>query len=285
MIQAASPPEIFDRARIRRARARAAGEFHNFDFLHRRAMSDIVDRLESVTRGFEHACFYGAGNLIDMLTPDCGVGWITNADFAAERINGARPAAAFDEERISFAPESFDLVVSLLTLHNANDLIGAVSQWRRSLKPDGLFIAAIFGEETLTELRAALYSAETEMTGGVSPRIPPFAGVRDLGAVLQRAGFAMPVADIDSVIVRYGEPLKLLRDLRGMGETGGLASSPKKITRGLLANALQKFSAAGGGSHFDIVYLTGWAPHPDQQKPLKPGSAKHSMAAAVNKRA
>ena len=275
-------PVIFDRARIRQARERSGVRFHAHDFLHRRAMADIVDRLESVTRSFEKAAFYGAGGLVDMLTPDAGVSWIAHGDLAGARLEGRRPAVVADEERGAFAPQSLDLIVSLLTLHDANDIIGALAQWRAALKPDGLFLAALFGEETLHELKAAFYAAESELAGGVSPRIPPFSGIRDLGAALQRAGFALPVVDVDKVAVRYGEPLRLLKDLRGMGETASLRAGARPLGRRLLARALSHF-AAEGVAHFDIVYLTGWAPHASQQKPLKPGTAARSLADAVKK--
>lgn len=281
MASDAAPPPIFDRDRIRKAREKTAPRFRAHDYLHRRAMADIVDRLETVTRDFPTAMFYGAGDLTDMLTPACGVGWIAHGDLAFARTSGQRPALVLDEERSPLAPESIDLIVSLLTLHDANDLIGALSQWRRALKPDGLFLAALFGEGTLAELKSALFAAESELAGGVAPRIPPFAGVKDLGAALQRAGFALPVADVDNVSVRYGEPLRLLRDLQGMGETNSLTARSRPVTRRLLTHTLQNLAAAGGSVRFDIVYLTGWAPHPGQQKPLKPGSAKGSLAAAV----
>jgi len=246
-------------------------------------MADIVDRLESVTRDFESALFYGAGRLAEMVTPACGVGSILNADCALERLSGCTPAVAFDEERLPLASERFDLIVSLLTLHRANDLVGALSQHRAALKPDGLFIAALFGEETLGEWKRALIAAESELTGGAGARIPPFATLGDLGAALQRAGFAMPVVDVDRAIVRYADPLRLLSDLRGMGEAGGLRSRAGPIRRDVLARAAAAFGASGGTARFDIVYLTGWAPHTDQPKPLRPGSAKHSLAEAVNR--
>lgn len=275
------PPQIFSRTRIRRARARSAGRFAEFDFLHRRAMADIVDRLETVTRDFDCALFSGAGALSEMLTPGCGVKSLVSADIAPARLAGGAPAIAFDEERAPLAPRKFDLIVSLLTLHAANDLVGALAQARAALKPDGLFLAALFGEETLRTLRRALYVAESEIAGGVSARIAPFAGVRDLGAALQRAGFALPVVDVDNVEVRYETPARLLRDLRGMGEAGILAERARPLTRRLLADALAEFAAAGGTERFDIVYLTGWAPDPSQQKPLLPGSAAHSLEKAV----
>lgn len=283
MAQPAAIPAIFDRSRIRRARARAAARFGDHDFLHRRAMADIVDRLETVTRSFETALFYGAGPLAAMLTPACGVGRIIAADSAPERLCGESPCAAFDEERLPLAPERFDLIVSLLTLHTANDLIGALSQYRAALKPDGLFLAALFGEETLGAWKRALIAAESELTGGAAARLAPFAGVKDLGAALQRAGFSLPVADIDRVVVRYADATRLLRDLRGMGETGGMSVRSAPLRRDILARALGLFSAEGGAARFDIVYLTGWAPHPDQPKPLRPGSGKLPLADAIRR--
>ncbi len=289
-----NPLQIFDRARIYRARARSAAGFKVFDFLHVRAMDDIIDRLAAVTRTFDRALAYGASGLAAALMERCKVGAVVLADLAEGRIGAGPPAAAadaalsiceprvvFDEERSPLAPESFDLIVSALTLHAANDVVGALAQWRATLKPDGLFLAALFGEGTLKELRQAFYVAETQLSGGVSPRIAPFAGVRDLGNALQRAGFALPVADVDSVAVRYADPMKLLRDLRGMGEAGALAARGPPLTRRLLAMALENFADLGGVATFDIVYLTGWAPHPAQPKPLKPGSAAASLAAAV----
>lgn len=274
-------PQIFDRERVRRARERSARGFARHDFLHRRAMADIVDRLETVTRSFETAAFHGVGDLASMLTPACGVGRIIHADLARARLGAWGPRLVADEERSPFAPGSLDLIVSLLTLHGANDLVGALAQHRASLKPDGLFIAALFGEDTLRELKGAFYAAEAELAGGASPRFHPLASVRDLGQALQRAGFALPVADVDPVAVRYREPMRLIRDLKGMGETNALKAGGRALTRAIAARALALFAEAGGTARFDIIYLTGWAPAPGQQKPLKPGSAAHSLEAAV----
>jgi SAM-dependent methyltransferase len=243
-------------------------------------MADVVDRLETVKRDFPRALFYGAGELFSLLTPRCGVGEIVHADLTAERVAGT-PGLAYDEEQAPLVEEQFDLIVSLLTLHAVNDLVGALIQARRALKPDGLFLAALFGEETLGSFRGALYRAEAERTGGVSARIAPFASVRDLGAALQRAGFALPVADLDSVDVSYRDAERLLSDLRGIGETSVLASKAPPLRRDVLAAALADFAAHGSIARFDLVFLTGWAPHPTQQKPLKPGSAKSSLAEAV----
>lgn len=283
MTPSATPPEIFSRAAVRRARARAASGFSEHDFLHRRAMADIVDRLETTTRRFETALFYGAGLLTGLLTPACGVGRIVSADLAPERLGPGADALAFDEEASPLAPESFDLIVSLLTLHRANDLVGALAQHLLALKPDGLFIGVLFGEETLSAFKASLFEAEAAVTGGASARIAPFGMLKDLGAALQRAGFALPVADIDRAVVDYREPARLLSDLRGMGESGGLKSAPRGLRRDVLGAALAAFAARGARAQFDMIYLTGWAPHPDQQKPLKPGSAKASLAEAVKR--
>ncbi len=246
-------------------------------------MEDVVDRLETVTRKFPRALLYGAGALREMLTPDCGVGDVIDADLALARLVPGGASLVFDEELSPFAPSSFDLIVSLLSLHAVNDPVGALSQMRASLKPDGLLIAVLFGEETLQELRAALYASEAEFAGGVSPRIAPFASVRDLGAALQRATFALPVADIDKARVRYERPARLLDDLRGMGETSCLVQRGMALRRDVLAAALARLGDAGSIS-FDLVVLTGWAPHEGQQKPLKPGSAKHSLERALKGR-
>jgi NADH dehydrogenase [ubiquinone] 1 alpha subcomplex assembly factor 5 len=279
-----APPELFNRRRYAQRRARSATRFDEYDFLHRRAMADIVDRLETVTRDFPNALFYGAGALTSMLTPACAVGDIVHGDLTAARLPKEDNILVFDEEAAPFAPQTFNLIVSLLTLHHINDLVGALAQMRTQLKPDGLMIAVLFGEETLKSLRSALYSAETAVTGGVSPRIAPFANVRDLGACLQRAGFALPVADVDCVAVTYNNPLRLFSDLRGMGETSVLRQRGKPMSRALLAEAVSALAQAGGETRFDLVYLTGWAPHDSQQKPLKPGAASSSLEAAVNPR-
>ncbi|MEZ5892865.1 MAG: methyltransferase domain-containing protein [Parvularculaceae bacterium] len=276
-----APPVIFDRKRYAARRARAAAGFSAHDFLHRRAMEDVVDRLEVVNRSFDSALFIGTGDLAALLTETCGVGDIVSMDLSAQRLRARGMRIAADEERLPFAPESFNLIVSLLTLHTANDLVGALAQARLALKPDGLFIAAVFAEDTLTRLRRALYEAEAELTGGVSARVAPFAKLQDFGQALARAGFALPVADIDKVTVTYREPPSLLRDLRGMGETNALAERPHALSRSVLVNALSRFAATGGAEQFEIVYLTGWAPHDSQQKPLKPGSAKMNLKDAI----
>ncbi len=245
-------------------------------------MEDIVDRLESVNREFDVGLFYGAGDLSGHLTAKAGVKQIIHGDLHEKRLP-ASAAQAFvaDEESAPLCANSLDLIVSILTLHTTNDLIGALSQYRAALKPDGLFIAAVFGGETLKSLREAFYKAETLIKNGVAPRIAPFASVKDFGAALQRAGFAMPVTDVDSVDVTYQNPMRMLADLRAMGETAVLKRHGPPLTRQVLQMAMKFFAEDARGTRFEIVYLTGWAPAPTQPKPLKPGQGKTSLADAV----
>ena len=244
-------------------------------------LSDIVDRLETVNRRFELAVFDGAGDFRSALTPRCGIDFAIAMDCAPPRLAADGLRVAADAEALPLEAGKLDLFVSMLTLHTVNDLVGALTQARLALKPDGLFLGAVFGEETLASLRQALYAAEAELTGGVSARIAPFAAVRDYGAALQRAGFALPVADIDKVKVKHGEPLKLLADLRGMGEASALKSKAAPLRRDVLMRAMSLFAENGGEESFDIVYLTGWTPHASQQKPLKPGSAITPLRDAI----
>ena len=246
-------------------------------------MTDMVDRLETVMRSFPRALFIGAGPLTGLLTPDCKVGEIAHMDAAPARLPNAGLRLAGDEEALPFAPQSFDLIVSLLTLHGANDFLGALIQARQALKPDGLFLAAVFGEGTLQNWRTAIRDAEIAETGALSQRSAPFAAIQDYGRALSRAGFAMPVTDADAVQVTYKDPRTLIADLRGMGETGALASPPAPLSRTTAASAFARFAEGGGAEQFHIVYLTGWAPHASQPKPLKPGSAKSSMESAIRK--
>jgi SAM-dependent methyltransferase len=197
-------------------------------------------------------------------------------------------AVAADEEALPFRDGSLDLVVSALALQFVNDLPGALIQIRRALKPDGLFLAALIGGDSLSELREAFSQAESEVEGGVSPRVAPFADLRDLGALLQRAGFALPVTDIDRVTVRYSSPLALMHDLRRMGATNVLTERRRKPLRRATLQRLfeiyaERFADPDGRvrSTFEIVWLSGWAPHESQQQPLKPGSAKTRLADAL----
>jgi SAM-dependent methyltransferase len=290
------PPALFDRRQHRRRLDRAASRFADADFLKRRAAEDAVDRLSAVTRLFPKALDLGArlGAFSQALSAaqNDQVGLLIQADLSGVMIAAAagRPGLrlAADEERLPFADGAFDLVTALLSLHWTNDLVGALVQIRRVLRPDGLFIGALLGGRTLMELRGALIEAEAEISGGAGPRVSPFADAFDGAALLQRAGFALPVADIDRLTVRYDTPFKLLADLRAMGETNALVDRPR---RGLSRRVLQRMSEIYFERHaspdgripatFEIVSLTGWAPHESQQQPLKPGSARMRLADAL----
>ena len=270
---------------MRRRKRRAAKGFREAAFLHRRIAGDLADRLEAIPRPFPRALALGGGGLFSAevrARPDLSarIGEIVEADIAR--------GIEIDPERLPFAKESFDLVVSPLLLHTVNDLPGALIQIRRILKPDGLMLASFFGGDTLTELRVALIEAESQITGGAGPRVAPFADLQDVAGLLQRAGFALPAADRDIITVRYGEPMQLLADVRAMGETAALAErNPRALSRRVLARAFElyreRFSDGDGRvrATFEILTATGWAPHESQQKPLRPGGAKARLADAL----
>ena len=284
-----TPPTVFDRPLMRRrlSRALAAGYA---DFLLQRALEDLEERLGLVLRRFSRA--------LDIGTPTAATAdWLRRSGRADDvfRLAPAREAAPLtamgDEEALPFAPQAFDLAVSLLALQGVNDLPGTLVQIRRALRPDGLFIACLFGGATLTELRQCLTEAESEVEGGASPRVAPFAELRDLGGLLQRAGFALPVADLEPVTVRYAEPFALLADLRAMGLANALVHRRRTpLRRATLLRAAeiyaQNFADADGRirATFDMVWLSGWAPHGSQQKPLQPGSAKTRLADVLGSR-
>jgi len=272
------PPQIFDRKAYARARVRAA-RMGEPSFLAEEAARGIAERLAGVNRSFARALDLGYRPESHAILAPCAAHWTKTAphrEFAG--------VAMVDEEALPFAPESFDLAVSVLSLHAVNDLPGTLIQIRRALKPDGLFVAAMLGGETMKELRASLAAAESEIAGGASPRIAPFADVRDLGGLLQRAGFGLPVADVERTTVRYRDLFTLARDLRALGETNALRERARKpLSRRVLAAALARHARDGERlvATFDLVYLTGWAPHESQQKPLRPGSAMARLAEAL----
>jgi SAM-dependent methyltransferase len=276
-----TPPRIFDRSAYRARRARAAVKDGDV-FLAQEAAAQIALRLGAINRNFERALdLQSRANVFPTLQPFAET-W-TRTGTAADM-----PALLADEEALPFADEDFDLVTSVMSLHAVNDLPGVLVQIRRVLKPDGLFVAAMFGGETLKELRLAFAAAEADLAGGVSPRVSPFADVRDLGGLLQRAGFTLPVADVERTTVHYRELPRLFADLRALGETNVLADrSPRflsrRIVRNLVAEYASRFTDDEGRfvASFDIVYLTGWAAHESQQKPLAPGSAKTRLADAL----
>ncbi|MCB1437534.1 MAG: methyltransferase domain-containing protein [Rhodobiaceae bacterium] len=289
------PHIIFDRALLARRRARAAAALNaggfGADFLLREVAADFADRLAMIKRDFPIALDLGThtGAVADTLAAAANIGAVIRADLCPDLVTGApRPALACDEERLPFAPGALNLVTSALSLQWVNDLPGALAQIARGLAPDGLFLAALFGTETLRELRAALTLAETQLHGGASPRVAPFIELRDMGSLLQRAGLALPVADKDLIKVAYPTMFELLRDLRAMGATNVLVERARRpVTRRFFARAAEiyaeRFARADGRieATFEIVTATGWKPHESQQKPLAPGSARARLADAL----
>lgn len=284
------PPRLFDQPLLMARRERAAAGAAAHDFLLRRVAEDFRERLAFISRRFPLAANIGAhhGVLSRTLRGVSGIETMIDVEPCGAllaRCDGPRVRAHADA--LPFADGALDLVVSGLALHLIDDLPGALAQIRRALKPDGLFLGALLGGETLAELRAAWILAETE-TGGVSPRVAPFADTRALGGLLRRAGFALPVADMDSVTVTYPSPLALMRDIKAMGASNMLAARRRApVTRRLLARAAeiygQRFGLADGrvAATFEIVTLSAWAPHESQQQPLKPGSATARLAHAL----
>ena len=269
-------PQLFDRAllRARMERARRAGPV---TFLLDRVVEDMADRLQAVTRSFSDAAeIWSPGELLRKPTAD-RFKTISCVDFQ-------------ETETLPLPPESIDLAVSALALQFVNDLPGALAQIRRALRPDGLLLAAMVGGDTLTELRQSFAAAEAECEGGVSPRVAPFADLRDIGSLLQRAGLALPVTDVDRVVVRYDSAFALMADLRRMGATNILIERRRTPTRRATMLRMaqiyaERFADPDGRirATFDIIWLSGWAPHDSQPKPLRPGSAKASLEAAVKR--
>jgi len=287
-------PMIFDRALIRR-RQRRAEALGPVTFLLDRVADDLAERLQAVLRQFDLAVDLGtpAEAIRAALAGLRSVGTVVATSVIPDRgnairINQLERLVVADEEALPFRDASLDLVVSALALQFVNDLPGALVQIRRALKPDGLFLAALLGGETLTELRQAFAAAESDIEGGVSPRVAPFADLRDLGTLLQRAGFALPVTDADRLTVRYDTVFALMHDLRRMGATNALLDrrrTPlKRATLMRMAEIYaQRFADSDGRvrATFEILWLSGWAPHPRQQQPLKPGSATTRLAEAL----
>jgi SAM-dependent methyltransferase len=272
-------PRLIDRGALRTRQARAV-RLGPVTFLLDRVTEDMGERLGAVLRDFKDAAdVWTPGDALHGLQPD--------------RFNTIARIGMFDsaDEALHLAPQSLDLALSALALHFANDLPGVLAQIRRALRPDGLFLAALLGGDTLIELKESFTAAEVELEGGLSPRVLPFADLRDLGALLQRAGFALPVADVDRVVVRYDNAFALMQDLRRMGATNVLIERRRTpLRRSTLLRMAQiyseRFADADGRirATFDIVWLSGWAPHASQQQPLQPGSAKASLAEAVRGR-
>jgi SAM-dependent methyltransferase len=282
-------PTIFDRTllRARRARALALGPE---TFLIDRVAADLAERLATVTRTFERA--------VDLGTPSDAVRRALVDSMRADSVIAAEPDAhrlptdflrvVAGEEALPFADACLDLIVSALSLQFVNDLPGTLVQIRRALKADGLFLAALIGGDSLTELREAFAAAESEIEGGVSPRVCPFADVREMGGLMQRAGFALPVVDTDRLTVRYASVRDLMRELRRMGATNILHERRRAPLRRATLERMEDIYCERFGDEdgrvratFEVVWLSGWAPHESQPQPLKPGSAKSRLADAL----
>jgi SAM-dependent methyltransferase len=286
------PSLVFDRALLCKRRARAAARFSDYSFLKHAIAEDVCDRLEAIKRDFPTVLELSAQGGVFLrearARPDLAsrLGFVVQSDLAAQclpYIGAAR--AVLDEESLPFAPQSFNLVVAAGGLHWVNDLPGLMVQVRELLRPDGLFIGAMFGAGTLRELRECLLTAEVELVDGAAARVSPFADAQDLAGLLQRAGFSLPVSDSDTRLVRYRSPARLLDDLRGMAETSALADRPRRpLRRAVIARAMElyaeRFADPDGKvrATFNVLTATGWAPHESQQTPLRPGSAKARLA-------
>ncbi len=283
---------LFDMNARRRAAARAAPVFDGFDFLIRWAENQILDRLSLIKRHYPRVLVMGgpaSPEFLQSLRDTYGAAHITGLDCIARPLNGLDAKAVGEEDFLPFGSAQFDLVIGLMSLHKVNDLPGALIQIRRTLKPDGLFLAGMAGGETLHELRHVMTEAEIEIKGGLSPRIYPFATKPDMGGLLQRAQFALPVVDSEILHVTYTDMFALVRDLRGMG--GGNIITARARTnpgRALFFRAAElyarKFSDTDGRieATAEIIFALGWAPHESQQQPLKPGSAQSRLADALD---
>ena len=274
MADPSATPILFDRALLlqRQGRARRQGAA---TFLLDRVLEDMEERLSAVKREF--------AEVADIWTP--GAGFSQRASFRS--FPHIAPAV---DEVVPLSPETLDLAISALAFQFVNDLPGVLAQIRRALKPDGLLLAALIGGDSLTELRQAFAAAEAECEGGVSPRVAPFADLRDIGALLQRAGLALPVTDVDRVVVRYDSAFALMLDLRRMGATNVLTERRKSPTRRATMLRMaeiyaERFADPDGRirATFDIVWLSAWAPHANQPKPMRPGSATARLEDAVKK--
>jgi NADH dehydrogenase [ubiquinone] 1 alpha subcomplex assembly factor 5 len=288
----ADPVRLFDRALLARRRARVAASAAQHDFLLARVAADLAERLAIVRRSFPLAANLGAhhGLVSQAIQGIAGVERVIDVDAtpAAMLRSATRLRVVAEEDALPFADASLDLVVSGLSLQLVNDLPGALVQIRRALKPDGLLLASLLGGGTLKELREAWLAGEAEISGGASPRVVPFADVRDMGALLQRVGFALPVVDSETVIVTYANPLALMQEIRAMGVSNMLISRRRTpVTRRLLLRAAEIYAERFAGpdgrvpATFEILTLTAWAPDASQPKPLRPGSAQTRLADAL----
>ena len=275
---------VFDRAAVRRHRDRAAASVPAVEDILRDAAERLLDRLDDTTRRFTAALDVGGRGAVAPLLRARGIDTLACDLSPAMAARAGAPAVAADEEWLPFAPASFDLIVASLSLHWVNDLPGALIQLRLSLRPDGLLLASLPVLGTLSELRTALTEAEAATRGGAAPRVSPFPELRDCAGLLQRAGFALPVADLEEIRLLYADPLGLLHDLRAAGEGNAVALRDRRpAPRALFPAALAALPAEQGRAvaTLRLAMLTGWAPGPGQPQPLRPGSATHRLADAL----
>lgn len=285
-------PYIFDRQRLSRHRARAIDNFLRHDFLFQEMGGRLCERLNYIKKIFPLALDLGAHNgfVAEILRDRGGIETLIQSDISPVMLNNAKSIKIVaDEELLPFAENSFDLIISVGSLHWVNDLTGTLSQIQKILKPDGLFLAIFFGGQTLKELRISFEKAEMQFNGGISPRISPFIDVQTGGSLLQRAGFSLPVVDSEILNVEYDHPLKLMKELRGMGESNCLYDSKKSFTPCSLMmlavdNYLRDFSNEEGriNASFELITLTGWKPHESQQKSARRGSGKVSFGQVMS---
>ncbi len=283
-------PTIVDLARLRHNRDRAAPRFSAHRFLLDQVDAQLLDRLSDTTRQFAHVANVGAndGALSRALLAQEGVQSCTSLDVSPALLAMApAPSVLMEGEVLPLVPQSMDLVVSSLALQFMNGLPLMLAQIKHALKPDGLFLGALIGGESLMDVRACLMEAELAQTGGAAPRVMPMVDLRTLGGLMQQAGFALPVIDRDFITVSYPNLLALLRDLRGMGANSPLADKAPPLSRAVLAYAAALYQArcpAPDGrvvATFEVLHVSGWAPHESQPQPLKPGSATASLAEAL----
>ncbi|NQV58290.1 MAG: methyltransferase domain-containing protein [Alphaproteobacteria bacterium] len=285
-------PAIFDRRAVRRHRDRAAAGLADYDFLLREVADRLADCLPDIKRSFPTALDLGChgGQLSEVLAGRGGIEWLLQCDLSPAMLaHASGPRLVADEEALPFAEARFDLIISVLSLHWVNDLPGTLAQIRRALKPDGLFLAAMLGGGSLEELRQALLAAEIEVMGGASPRVSPFVDPHDAGALLQRAGFALPVVDTDQIVLSYADPFAMMAELRGLGENNAVAERQSHFTRRAVIQAgARHYHQSYGDSDgripatFQIITLSGWAPHDSQQQPLARGSGQMPLSEVLD---
>ena len=277
---------VFDRTAVRRHRDRAAAHAHAIAPILQNVADRLLDRLDDTRHRFTQALDVGGRGAVAPLLRARGMNVVSCDLSPAMAALSGTPAVAADEEFLPFAPASFDLIVANLSLHWVNDLPGALIQLRMALKPDGLFLASLPALGTLAELRTALTQAEAMVAGGASPRVSPFPDLRDAAALLQRAGFALPVADADEITLSYANPLALLQDLRAAGEANAVRLRNKRTPpRALFPAALASLPQHAGRhpATLRLAMLTGWAPAPTQPKPLPRGSGQVNLGEALSR--